>query len=138
MSVLGSCVATARLRSPFRWVAKLPAARLRLFLLVCVPVRAGFGAAVLLLPRAALPYAGAVAAAIALGFVSSIARGRAGTLVHGGFGGVVWWARLRPVHLVAWAAAAALLFARAPQPYAGLVLLADALLGALAGAAHYA
>jgi hypothetical protein len=114
-----------------------PATRARLLLLACVPLRASAGVAALLAPRAARPYLGAVAAALALGFVSSIARGRAGTLVHGGFGGEVWWARLRYVHLAAWATAAALLLARAPGPAAGLVLLADALLGALAGAAHY-
>lgn len=117
--------------------ALAPAARLRLLMLVCVPLRASVGVAALLAPRAAQPYLGAAAAAIALGFVSSIARGRAGTLVHGGFGGAVWWARLRVVHLLAWATAAALLLARAPGPAAGLVLLADALVGALAGAAHY-
>ena len=114
-----------------------PAARLRLFLYVCIPVRAAAGGVLLILPPAALPYAGAAAAAIALGFVSSIARGRAGMLTHGGFGGKVWWAGWRPVHLAAWATAAGLLFARAPPVWPALVLLGDFLFGAFLGAWHY-
>lgn len=109
--------------------------RARLFWSVCIPVRLAIAGGALALGYGAprlLPALGAVAAAVAIGFVTQIVRAACGWKTHGGFGGRVWWTRMRYLHAAAWAAAAVLGLLR--LPYAGAPLLADALAGALAGA----
>lgn len=115
-----------------------PRTRLRLFWTVCVPVRVGVATAALVVGAYAphlLRYVGVYAALTAAGFAWNAARACAGGKRTGGFGGVVWWTRLRYVHVALWATCAALALQRVR--WAGAFLAADALLGALAGALHF-
>lgn len=114
--------------------------RLRaLFWTVCIPVRLGVAAAALAIGHWAprwLPLVAVYAAATALGFAYNAALTLAGRKRRGGLGGLVWWARVRWVHLALWAAAAALAFRRAVPWGPGALLALDVVVGAVAGALH--
>jgi hypothetical protein len=109
-----------------------------LFWSVCIPVRVAIAVATLvvgyLVPRW-LPLVAVYATATAHGFAYNAALTLAGRKTHGGLGGLVWWADVRWVHIATWSATAALAFARVP--WAGGVLVADALVGVGAGAWHF-
>lgn len=114
--------------------------RARLFWLACIPVRASFAAAALLIPLYMTPrlliLVGAAAALAAIGFWSNVIRAARGEHTGCGiFGGRVWWERVRVVHAALWTIASTAAFAQAP--WAGWVLVADVSVGALAGASHY-
>tara|TARA_B110000046_G_scaffold78194_1_gene86320 strand:+ start:1004 stop:1393 length:390 start_codon:yes stop_codon:yes gene_type:complete len=115
-----------------------PDTRRRLFWAVCVPVRVGLATGALVIGARApqlLLYVGIYAALTAAAFAVNAMRAHAGGKRTGGLGGAVWWARMRYVHVVLWAACAALALRRVR--WAGAVLAVDAFAGAAAGALHY-
>ena len=103
-----------------------------LFLLACLPARLGaaYGAAYVAYRFPAwLPWMGLLAAIVACNWLF-------GSFSHTGFfGGKVWWASMRPVHAYIYLVFAAMAFAKVPQAY--MVLVVDALVGLVAGVAHY-
>ena len=105
---------------------------LLLFLLACLPARLGaaYGAAFVAHRFPAwLPWMGLLAAIVAINWLC-------GSFSDTGvFGGKVWWASMRPVHACIYLIFAAMAFAKVPQAY--LVLVADALVGLVAGVVHY-
>ena len=106
--------------------------RLRLlFWGVCLPVRTAIGLLVLFLPRATLPYAGALLAAVSLGFVGTALLVLTGHKTKGGFHQDIWWNAARPVHALLWGVASAAALARVER-VSGAVLLGDVLFGAAA------
>ena len=111
-----------------------------LFWFGCLPARFAIAATALLTGcwrTSLLPVVGLYAAATSAGFLTNVVRTVVGTKERGGFGGVVWWARARVVHMAAWALAAYAAFASTLPWSAGTVLLVDAFLGALFGVLHF-
>ena len=101
---------------------------LLLFLLACLPARLGAAYVAYRFP-AWLPWMGLLAAIVAINWLF-------GSFSHTGFfGGNVWWASMRPVHACIYLVFAAMAFAKVPQAY--MVLGFDALVGLVAGVAHY-
>ena len=101
---------------------------LLLFLFACLPARLGAAYAAYRFP-AWLPWMGLLAAIVAINWLC-------GSFSHTGvFGGKVWWASMRPVHACIYLVFAAMAFAKVPQAY--MVLGFDALVGLVAGVAHY-
>ena len=99
-----------------------------LFLLACLPARLGAAYVAYRFP-AWLPWMGLLAAIVACNWLF-------GSFSHTGFfGGKVWWASMRPVHAYIYLVFAAMAFAKVPQAY--MVLVADALVGLVAGVVHY-
>lgn len=112
--------------------------RRALFWAVCIPVRLGVAAAALTIGYVAprwLPLVAVYAAFTALGFAYNAVLTLVGKKRYGGFGGLVWWAEVRWVHLVLWTSTAVLAFRHVP--WAGAILLADACLGIGAGGWHF-
>lgn len=112
--------------------------RRRLFWSACIPLRLILGVLALF---ATLP-ASRRAASLVVGTASLV--GAAGFLIfatalrhreRGVLGGPVWWTRSRLVHLVLWLACGALCVADVRG--AGLLLVVDALVGAVAGLWHF-
>jgi hypothetical protein len=110
------------------------ARRRLLFWCGCLPTRLAIAAAAWALgrahPRVALPLLGLYAALTSLSFAVNVVRARAGTKTRGGLGGVVWWAEARYVHVLTYAAVAALAWAARDADAAAAVLVADVAFGA--------
>lgn len=100
----------------------------RLFWTVCLPVRLTIAALVLTLlpPTLVTLYTGLTAA----GFLYNALLTLAGRKTRGGLGGVVWWNEVRWVHIALWAATSVLSSQRVP--WAGWLLVADVVVGAVA------
>ena len=113
--------------------------RFYLFWWICIPVRLGIGGAALgitLTRIHALFYlAGALSAAVAIGFAANVICTVLGCKTRGGLGGRVWWRRARVIHCMLWAVCAALCFTRTYG--AGAILLLDAVLGCIFGLFHF-
>lgn len=95
----------------------------------CLPARAGLAVAVMWLAHAKPPGAMPIVAALLL--VPAVGFGGQwllGGRTRGAFGGPVWWGHARLAHAVLYLAAAVLCVWRGDV--AGLVLLADVVLGA--------
>lgn len=111
--------------------------RARRFWLGCIPLRLAIAWAALLVSLyAPAPWRRAFAgyaALTALGFAYNIWLAARGRKTHGGFGGRVWWGRLRYAHAALWGGCAAALWLGAP--WAGLLLAGDVGLAIVAGAA---
>ena len=104
---------------------------------VCIPIRTVIAATALLLTlpqgneEAVRFYTvGSYTALTAAGFACAAMR----NAERGGCGGLVWWHQWRLLHVALWSACAVLCFLRVP--FAGSVLFADALVGAVAGGVH--
>ena len=82
--------------------------RFRMFWCVCIPVRFEIGIIALYISYRVpelLPFVGAPAtAAVVLGFAAAVVETLLGYKTHGGLGGVVWWSRVRFVHMALYAA----------------------------------
>ena len=114
----------------------VPAARRKLlFWSCCVPVRCAVAAAALvvgyLFPEW-LRLLSIYTAATALGFLYNAFLTLAGAKRFGGFGGRVWWAEMRWLHVALWTGTSAL--ALAGVRWAGALLCADVVAGAMAAA----
>ena len=100
-----------------------------LFLFACLPARLGAAYVAYRFPTW-LPWMGLLAAIVACNWLF-------GSFSHttGFFGGNVWWASMRAVHACIYLLFATMAFAKVPQAY--LLLVADALVGLVAGVVHY-
>lgn len=110
-----------------------------IFWSMCIPVRATFATAALLLatytPPPLLILVGAAATPVAAGFWVNVVRASRGDKECGGLGGRAWWNRSRVVHATLWTVAAGAGFAQAW--WTGWVLAADVGVASLSGAANH-
>lgn len=115
-------------------IAKSTPKRIALFLCVCVPIRVliVYGA-YRLAPIYPLPVSAALAL-VAVGFGQTYVRSDP-TKDLGFFGGPVWWHRMRLLHTLLYAIAAALAWER--SPYTWVPLAIDILTGLVAVLRHY-
>lgn len=108
------------------------------FFVVCIPVRAAVASLFLLAPLwldLLLRVLGAYALFTVANFSYYAILTARGEYETGGFGGEVWWARLRYVHVALWmAAGVAALLAR---PWAGWILVGDVAVGLTGGIVRY-
>ena len=113
--------------------------RMRLFFAACLPVRTAVATAVLAVGYAypdALAAVAVYTGATALGFSYNLWLTLSGRKTRGGFGGPVWWARARYVHILMWSATATAAAMR--QAWAGWVLVGDVAIAGAVGVAHFA
>lgn len=110
----------------------------RLFWGVCIPVRIAVGVIALVaglyMPLYALPLLALYTGATTLGFLHNAALALRGQKSRGVFGGIVWWNRVRWVHIALWATTCVL--AMAKIRWAAALLLVDAFIGIAAGYVH--
>ena len=100
--------------------------RFLLFLLGCIPARAGIAYLAATFPN---PIFGLVAAIVALTWLTKSFPS------HGFFGGNAWWADLRPIHAMLYLMYAASTIATPEQAY--LWLLLDVFVGLVAATLTY-
>ena len=108
--------------------------RMLLFLIGCIGTRVALALAARAAPPEWLPYAGAVALVPAIGFflIYIFDLRKTGAEV---FGDRIWWNSLRPIHGAMYAGFAYMAFQK--NPYAWMVLAADAALGLGAFLQHH-
>ena len=108
--------------------------RYALFLIGCIGTRAALTWLAYAAPPSLLPYIGAVAAIIAIGFftIYLFDLRKTGAEV---FGERIWWNSLRPVHGALYAAFAVLAFQQSKNAW--MFLAADTLLGLLVFLNHH-
>lgn len=113
--------------------------RTTLFFVACVPIRYAIASVFLLAPlyRAyvALRVLGGYAFFTAANFVYYAVLTARGEYRTGGFGGEVWWARLRYLHILLWTAAG--LAAVLGRTWAGWILVTDTTIGLSGGIVRY-
>lgn len=108
--------------------------RFALFLVGCIGARIALALAARAMPLAWLPYAGAAALLPAIGFftIYIFDLRKTGAEV---FGDQIWWNSLRPIHGAMYTGFAYMAFQK--NPYAWMVLAADAALGLGAFLQHH-
>lgn len=99
----------------------------------CVPTRLLIALALLMYPQTwmAVPLA---AMALGIALIWALGWRRTGPEVNGEH---IWWDRLRPLHALLWGAAALLVWSGSPRS-AGLLVLADVVIGAVATSMEHA
>jgi hypothetical protein len=97
-----------------------------LFLVGCIGTRALFAYGTYIASPTILPYIGAVAATIAIGFIAIYLFNLRPTGLEVG-GARIWWNHLRPVHAILYAITATLAIQR--NPNAWIPLAADVVIG---------
>ena len=112
--------------------------RMNTFWLMCIPIRICIALAAFWLTSLPEKYGrgvywlvGGYASITTLGFTYSAIRQN----TRGGLGGVIWWSRVRIVHIVVWMTTAALCFYQLRG--AGAFLFIDVFIGISVGFAHY-
>ena len=109
-----------------------------LFWFVCIPIRFAVSTSIILIGQYAdrwLYVAGIYMSITGVGFLYNIIQTCRGKKEYGGFGGKVWWVRMRHVHVLLWFTSA--IFALLQKPWAGYILVVDPIVGAIAGLIHY-
>lgn len=113
------------------------AQRFWLFWLCCIPFRAAIAVGGLLLPTVDTVFFlfyGIYCLLTSVGLTTNVLLWCSGNASGvGGLGGRVWWARVRVVHAALWLSAALAFAAHGPG---GWILVADVIVGALAGFLH--
>jgi hypothetical protein len=112
--------------------------RMHMYWLMCIPMRICIALVAFWLTslpdqhgRIVYWLVGGYASITTLGFTYSAIKKN----TRGGLGGVIWWSRVRIVHIMVWVVTAALCFHQVRG--AGAFLFLDAFLGISVGCAHY-